>query len=81
VSVEQDIGHLQAQVIALKDELKEAKDWLKEISDKQSATNTMIAEAFASGRGTWKTLAFLGSIATVLGGAAGWFLNHTKAFQ
>lgn len=80
MSMEQDVGLLQGEMKALQHEMREAKEWLKEISDKQSATNILISEAFATGRGTWKTLATLGSIAVTLGGIGGWLASHFKLF-
>jgi len=78
VSMEQDVGMLQGEMAAVQKELEGLTDWVKTIAAKQDTTNLLIAEAFASGRGTWKTLAFLGSISVSLGGLAGWFLHHFK---
>jgi len=78
MSMEQDVGLLQGEMKAVQNELESLTEWVKEISVKQDKTNTMIAEAFASGRGTWRTLAFLGSISVTLGGLAGWALHYFK---
>lgn len=78
MSIERDVGLLQGELKSLQGEMAEAKIWLREISTKQDATNLMIAEAFASGKGTWKTLAFLGSLAVTLGGLTGWVIHYFK---
>lgn len=75
MSMDQDVGLLQGEVKALQKELTELKQWIKEIADKQDETNVLIREAFASGKGTWKTLAFLGSVAVTLGGFGAWILH------
>ena len=78
MSIERDVGLLQGELKSLQGEMAEAKIWLREICTKQDATNLMIAEAFASGKGTWKTLAVLGSIAVPLGRLTGWVIHYFK---
>lgn len=80
MSMEQDVGLLQGEMKGVQKELGDLSKWVKELSDKQEKTNTLIIEAFATGRGTWKTLATLGSIAVTLGGIGGWLASHFKLF-
>lgn len=69
-----EYGKLEAQVDRIIKDVDALKDEIKELKDSIQAMRDLMEQS----KGSWRTIVFLGGIASTVGGAVAWIASHIK---